>query len=480
MRKLNLYFAMAAVACLASCSSLDEEQKPDMPTNESNVINFTPTKKTEIAFTSNDIDVAENAVLRWEWVKDTTINQDEEDAVVKKVLAEQKDNTEQIKTDFLYYAKDGDVEFELYPVSTNTSQNHAVGIFYYDEQGVMTKQIIWENLSSKWNFIETMWWPKHMWTSTGLKVTIKKGYKFGFYWDGKYLPNGEYTDVATTFYSSTSLNPDGKAHAGTFVNNGKTYLGIEDWRDFDYQDIVFMCNKEIPTVPADNVKPTPVTPVDPVTPTDPDQPVTPEDPADPAVKSIGHVEVNLALNAEHEKDDWKESHLSVHVRDTTDFTLFIPVKAEYYCPQDDMMIVQKHDTKYVYNTSNETLSMVINGQTVTLNVAFSENGITFTSHGINAEVLKYCRETYGDGITFEVRNYYNNALTRTQLQEILNQSTISFTNPPAAYLYAKGIWEGVIDPLACKVLPTDAANREAEETFIGASKSAELHLFKKK
>ncbi len=475
MGKINLFLTLALAASLTACSSSDDgTTTPPTPTPQSNVVNFAPTRQTKIAFTSNNVDVAQNAIVTWTQVKDTTIDQEAEDAAVKKILTEQKNNTEQIKTDFLYYAKDGDVEFELYPVSTNTNQTHFVGIFYYDEQGVKHEQIVWENFSSRWNFIETQYWPKKMYTTTGLKVTVKKGYKFGFYWSGKYLPEGQYNDVATTFYSSTAMNPDGKAHAGTFVQNGKTYLGMEDWTDYDYQDMVFMCNKQLSTVPADDI-----------TPTNPDKPNVPdtpaEDPEDPEIKAMGgSVEVNLALNAEHEKDDWKESHLSVHVRDTTDFTLFIPVEAEYYCPQDDMMIVQKHDTQYVYNSTNETLSMDINGNTVTLDVTFAENGITFTSHGINAEVLKYLRDTYGDGLTFEVRNYYNDALSRAQLQEKLNKSTISFTNAPDVYYYAYGIWEGEIDPLACIVKPTDAADREPENVFTGATNSAVLHVYKKK
>lgn len=507
MRKLNLYLAMVAAACLASCSSIDDGAG-EMPKRESsNVINFAPAKKTEIAFTSNDIDVSQNAIITWEPVTTTAIDRTAEETLVKSVLPEKNGNLDQITTDFMYYAKDADMELEFYPVYSQTTQHHKLGVFYYDEDGNKHEQIVWDNINP-WGLYETVYtWNKDKnandisYKSKGIKITIKKGYKFGFFWDGYYAADN-WQSVNTTWYSKSDLNDDAycttgegqrlttrsRIHAGTFVRNGKTYLGIEDWTDFDYQDIVFTCDKEIPTVPANDVKPTPENPTEPVTPTDPDpgttdpeQPTVPEDPADPAVKAIGgSVEVNLALNAEHEKDDWKESHLSVHVRDTTDFTLFIPIKAEYYCPQDDMMIVQKHDTDYVYNTTNETLSMVINGQTVTLDVAFSENGITFTSHGINADVLKYCRDTYGDGITFEVRNYYNDALNRTQLQEILNQSTISFTNPPAAYLYAKGIWEGVIDTLACKVLPTDAENREAEETFIGETNSAELHLFKKK
>lgn len=496
MKKFNLYLALALAAGLASCSSSDDiPEYPNVP--KSNVVNFAPAKQTVINFTSNDVDIAQNAIVTWTPTTTTTIDRDAEAALCKSVLPEQNGNIDQLNTDFLYYAKEGDMELEFYPVYAQTSKYHKLGIFYYDNEGVKHEQIVWDNINPWGLYTASYIWNSDkqqndvVYNSTGIKITIKKGYKFGFYWDGSYRPVGEniWNDVETLFYSSSELNPESrcyvngnyndnttKIHAGTFVRNGKTYLGIEDWTDFDYQDLVFVCDKEIPTVKADDVKPAP----DPVTP-DPDQPVTPEDPTDPTVKANGgSVEVNLALNAEHEKDDWKESHLSVHVRDTTDFTLFMPIEAEYYCPQDDMMIVQKHDTNYVYNTTNETLSMVINGQTVTLDVTFAANGITFQSHGINADVLKYCRETYGDGITFEVRNYYNDALSRTDIQKKLNQSTISFTNAPQTYYYAFGYWEGSIDPLACSVKPTDAADRNDVKVEMSEHEGAQLYIYTKK
>lgn len=484
MKKFNLYLALALAAGLASCSNSDDgiPAYPDVP--RSNVVNFAPAKQTVINFTSNDVDIAQNAIVTWTPVTTTALDRDAEATLCKSVLPEQNGNIDQLNTDFLYYAKDADMDLEFYPVYGQTSQTHNLGVFYYDEEGNRHDQIVMEGIHMYENgvFSVTYGWDSEKNQSTktfnskGVKITIKKGYKFGFYWDGI-----DANWSATTYYSTQGLNPDSKIHAGTFVHNGKTYLGIEDWTDFDYQDMVLVCDKEIPTVKADDVKPAP----DPVTPdpdpTDPEQPVVPEDPTDPEVKANGgSVEVNLALNDEHEKDDWKESHLSVHVRDTTDFTLFMPIEAEYYCPQDDMMIVQKHDTNYVYNETSETLSMVIDGQTVTLDVTFAANGITFQSHGINAKVLKYCRDTYGDGITFEVRNYYNDALTRSEIQSKLNQSTISFTNAPNTYYYAFGYWEGSIDPLACAVKPTDAADRNDVKVEMSEHEGAQLYIYTKK
>lgn len=291
-------------------------------------------------------------------------------------------------------------------------------------------------------------------------------------------------------------NPTSTTHAGTFVRNGKTYLGLEDWTDFDYQDLVFTCDKEIATVDGDDIYPTPDEPVvDPVDPTEPDEPVVdpvdptepdkpvvePVDPADPeVVGGNGSVEINLALNAEHEQGDWVESHLSIHVRDTTDVTVFLPVSAEYYCPADDMMIVQKHDEAYQYNETAESVSMDINGNVVTLNVTFAENGITISTQGINADVLKYLRSMYGDGLTFEVRNYYNESVTnRSVLQNILNNSVVTFDTAPKIFVNAFGKTEDVVDPLACTVKPADEYGYSGPAEKDSEHESALLYVYEK-
>ena len=206
---------------------------------------------------------------------------------------------------------------------------------------------------------------------------------------------------------------------------------------------------------------------------------------DPGVVSGGHVEVNLALNAERAEGDWLESHLSIHVRDTTDIQLCLPVPAEFYCPADDMHIVGKHDVNYVYNTTTETVSMDINGNRVTLNVRYEADAIYIETVGINSSVLKYLRDTYGDGITFEVRNYYNNGLTRAQLQSMLSAgSWISFTNGTETYLNSYGYdasQEALAkDPLACTVKPADADQRDKEEGVASNDQHAILDIYKRR
>lgn len=465
------YLALAMTMGLAACNSAegdDPSPAPD-PSPSSNVVNLTPMEKTKVAFTSNDNDLSKQAVVQWEKVSTTALDINAEIDLCKDKLKEGQDNTDLLKLDFLYHAKDQDLEMELYPLSMSTNQTHYLGVFYYDADGNIHEQVVYENVN------------EDALNSRGIKITIKKGYKFGFFWNAI-----DHNGDSIKYYSKKDLNPATRIHqnwdldpaihetAGTFVSNGKIYLGMEDWIDFDFQDMLFICTKELDIVegseimPDEDADPAPVVPE--------------EDPADPEiVGGNGSVEINLALNAEHEQGDWLESHLSIHVRDTTDVTVFLPVSAEYYCPADDMYIVKTHDEgAYTYNETTETVTMEINGNTVTLNVTFAEDGITIQTQGVNADVLKYLREVYHDGLTFEIYNYYNESLTRNALQNILNNSTVSFDTAPKIFVNAFGKQDDVVDPLACTVKPADAALYNGPETKNSEHESALLYVYDRK
>lgn len=145
------------------------------------------------------------------------------------------------------------------------------------------------------------------------------------------------------------------------------------------------------------------------------------------------VEVNL-----HASEG--ESHLSIHVRAATNVEIFIPVPEKYYCDADDMAIVMKHEPnhmghggpiEYTYQLKDSDLK-------VTLTLAFEEDGIRITTSGINEDVIAWCAEKcHGDGITFEVWNYFNEDLSKDQLIEYLNRATIKFLGlEPDAYINA--------------------------------------------
>lgn len=154
--------------------------------------------------------------------------------------------------------------------------------------------------------------------------------------------------------------------------------------------------------------------------------------------SHNDVEINLSLNEEQTEPgvteegetfnkDYISSHFSLHVRTARDVQVRIPVPVDYYCDADDMAIVKKHlEDHFVYGDQNHSLSLNINGSTVNVNVAYDAEGFTITTSGINETVINYLAENYEDGITFEIWNYFNNTITRAELQRLLNNSTVEF------------------------------------------------------
>ena len=198
-------------------------------------------------------------------------------------------------------------------------------------------------------------------------------------------------------------------------------------------------------------------PAEPETPETPSTPETPGNPSKPTPPTIvtgnkGEVEVNLSLNERKTDGDYIATKLSIHVRDTADVEVFIPVEVQYYCQADDMNIVLSHkqQAEQYNNAANDReMAWTVAGQTVKLTVSYATDGIRVKTQGVNKAVLKALREQYGDGITFEVWNYFKSeiaipgtenteAFTREKLQPMLDKSTVSFTEAPGRYVNAFG------------------------------------------
>lgn len=175
-----------------------------------------------------------------------------------------------------------------------------------------------------------------------------------------------------------------------------------------------------------------------------DEPQNPgdENVGDIVKKGLDEVEINLALDKK-EDENILESHLSIHVRTATDVEVFIPVPAKYYCDADDMAIVEQHFEEVMVHGGPTQVSYNINGNVVTLNVEFQADGIRIWTDGINQDVIDYCWNTYGDGITFEIWNYFNDPetglpnLSTEELKYLLNKATVKFLDKiPGQYINA--------------------------------------------
>ena len=163
----------------------------------------------------------------------------------------------------------------------------------------------------------------------------------------------------------------------------------------------------------------------------------------PEVKPVpGTPEVQIDFNVkddQHQGTDTayarNETKLSIHVRDTVDVEVYIPIAKDKYCEKDDMFVVERHQPGYwVYNGDNaegisqETVSMNIAGDDITLTISYEPAGIRVKTKGIGANALKYCRQQFGDGITFEISNYFTGFAMADDLLETLRSGnpTVKF------------------------------------------------------
>lgn len=179
---------------------------------------------------------------------------------------------------------------------------------------------------------------------------------------------------------------------------------------------------------------------------------------EPEPNHENEVEVNFSINDKHTDPNGANydtedlvSKLSIHVRYPGDVEIFIPVGPEYYCAVDDLDI--RTGAEFIEPLdSDKTVSYSVGGNTVTLTVRYESDGIHVTTSGINEAVMDYCWTNYGDGINFEVYNYFaKNKLENGEwvrdadldiddLQDRFNKSTIKFLGNvgPDYYINAFG------------------------------------------
>lgn len=164
-------------------------------------------------------------------------------------------------------------------------------------------------------------------------------------------------------------------------------------------------------------------------------PATPKE--EPIDETNGSVEVNLSVNDEHSEGDFIATKLSIHIRALTDAEVFIPVDKRYYCEADDMDISLSHkNLDVIYKTEAQHVEKEIGGAMVSFIVQYEDEGIRITTDGVNQALIDFCADTYADGITFEVWNYFKD-ITRADLKPMLDQATITFLDrDPMLYVNA--------------------------------------------
>lgn len=164
---------------------------------------------------------------------------------------------------------------------------------------------------------------------------------------------------------------------------------------------------------------------------DDDDPVDPVDPDDNPGKGVPSVEVDIHHQNHH---DWNEIKTSVHLRDTVDVRVFIPVDIELQAVADDFDIRTGADYYALANGFTELIPVKykIAGDEFTVNVQVNhqKNGIEILLEGAEcAKALRHARGVYDDGITFEIHSYLNPDVTAAKIwNEILKNVQVPETS----------------------------------------------------
>lgn len=176
------------------------------------------------------------------------------------------------------------------------------------------------------------------------------------------------------------------------------------------------------------------------------------DPILPEVEApVPGVEVNLSACT---SKDYVASKLSVHIRTVNDVTVFVPAEATSFAENDanSLAIILKNvSATGVYGETQQ--SLVVAGQPVNVQLQFVSAGVNVSIKGVNQAVIDYLADTYGDGLTVEVWNYYKN-VTREALRDGFNAgATVSFSANPGVYVNAFAKVPDYVDEVVSDVLP---------------------------
>lgn len=210
-------------------------------------------------------------------------------------------------------------------------------------------------------------------------------------------------------YSSSTIQ-----HWRLFYWEGNYYLGF----DFD-------AKKGDGEIPGDGiyddwvVKIIPGKGETPVKPSDPDDPTKPVEPVDPVHPAKPEVEVDI-----HHQDhkNWNEIKTSIHLRDTVNVRVFIPVDQDYQLMPDDFDIRTGDDYTYITQEIKEVIkvnyTIAEKEFEIDVQVNHKSEGIEVLLAGADSkEALRYARGIYADGITFEIHSYIIPTRTPQQLWE---------------------------------------------------------------
>lgn len=140
----------------------------------------------------------------------------------------------------------------------------------------------------------------------------------------------------------------------------------------------------------------------------------------------GEIEVDIH---QQEHKDWNEIKTSVHLRDTVNVRILIPIPSDYIAIPDDFDIRAGLDYNYI--TERVEVKYTVAGQEFETEVVLNhtKQGIEILIDGTQCkEALKVARALYGDGLTFEIHSYVYSVVQYPEIWSWLKGTEIPQTS----------------------------------------------------
>lgn len=135
------------------------------------------------------------------------------------------------------------------------------------------------------------------------------------------------------------------------------------------------------------------------------------------VKSKANVEIDVH---QQEHTDWNEIKTSIHMRDTVDIEVFLPIGYEEMA--DDFDIRVGKDFEYITEVMDSKIQIGDEVYDFEVTVTHEQNGIRINV-APNKAALKAARELYADGITFELHSYVTSGISKEAIWDKLKNTT---------------------------------------------------------
>lgn len=146
---------------------------------------------------------------------------------------------------------------------------------------------------------------------------------------------------------------------------------------------------------------------------------------DKVVESEGEVEADIHVQ-EHES--WKEIKTSLHIRDTANVRVTIPIGKDYVEDADDFAI--RTYEMFVPGIEDET-DVTVDGETykIKVSVKYTTKNIVIDVTGVTPEIISKLEALSQDGLTIEVHNYIKEGMTDQEIWEAIKKAKVETFKP---------------------------------------------------